>query len=131
MPTTELKTAYKDRPEGTVSKLRTYSDGLRILWMIITLLKRERPMQLFSVFGTVLVLTALVLAYPIFIEYYKTGLVPRFPTAILSSALVVLGFLSFTSGVILDTVTKGRKEAKRMRYLSLSSTHMIVKRKLQ
>ena len=131
MPTSELSTEYKDRPEGTVSKLRTYADGLRILWMIIKLLKRERPMLLFLVVAFILIFIALVLAYPIFIEYLETGLVPRFPTAILSTGLVILGFLSFTCGIILDTVTKGRQEAKRMRYLDLTSTHMLIKNRIQ
>jgi glycosyltransferase involved in cell wall biosynthesis len=119
MPSAEQATPYKARPAGSASKLRTYRDGWRILQEILMLFKEERPLAFFSIFAAVLGLTALVLAYPIFVTYLATGLVPRFPTAILSTGLMILAFLSLTCGLILDTVTRGRREMKRLVYLSL------------
>jgi len=119
MPTTEIDTPYKDRPEGSVSKLRTYQDGWRILMTILLLIKEERPLQFFgSIFGLLVVLS-LALSIPLFITYAETGLVPRFPTAILATGSMLLAFISLASGLILDTVTLGRREAKRMRYLEI------------
>lgn len=119
MPTAEMPTPYKDRPEGSVSKLSTIKDGLRILWMILVLVKEERPMQFFTLIAATLMLTAVVLIVPVFQEYLATGLVPRFPTAILSTGLAIMAFLSLTCGLVLDTVTRGRREMKRMRYLNI------------
>ena len=119
MPTTEIATPYKDRPVGSVSKLSTFRDGFRILWTIIVLVKEERPMQFFSLLAGGLAVISVALAVPIFIEYAETGLVPRFPTAILAMGLMILGFLSLTCGLVLDTVTRGRREMKRMRYLNV------------
>ena len=119
MPIVEMPTPYKDRPPGSVSKLSTFRDGFRILWTIIVLVKEERPMQFFSLLAVFLAIVSVALAVPIFIEYAKTGLVPRFPTAILAMGLMILGFLSITCGLVLDTVTRGRREMKRMRYLSI------------
>jgi len=121
MPTAEEPAPYRERAAGTASKLRTYSDGIRILWLILKLLKQERPMRTFGWIGLALVLVSLVIAYPLLDEYLRTGLVPRFPTAILTTGLAVSGFLSITCGLILDTVTRGRQEAKRMRYLEIPS----------
>ncbi len=119
MPTTEIDTPYKDRPEGSVSKLRTYRDGWRILMTILLLVKEERPLQFFgSIFGLLMVFS-LALSVPLFITYAETGLVPRFPTAVLATGSMLLAFLSLASGLILDTVTLGRREAKRMRYLEI------------
>lgn len=117
MPISELKTAYSDRPPGSTSKLSTFRDGFRILGMIGLLIKEERPMAFFGLGGLALFLVALVLAAPIVITYHQTGLVPRFPTAILATGLVILAVLSTACGLILDTVTHGRREAKRMKYL--------------
>ncbi|MBK1648472.1 glycosyl transferase [Rhabdochromatium marinum] len=122
MPIAEVSTTYRERAAGTVSKLRTFSDGARILWFILELLKQERPMRTFGLIGLALVLVAVMIAYPLLGEFLRTGLVPRFPTAILSVGLVLLGFLSIACGFILDTVTRGRQEAKRMCYLSIPST---------
>jgi glycosyltransferase involved in cell wall biosynthesis len=119
MPCAELPTPYKARPAGSASKLRTFRDGRRILQEILMLFREERPLAFFSIIAAVLALTALILAYPIFVTYLATGLVPRFPTAILSTGLMILAFLSLTSGLILDTVTRGRREMKRLVYLSL------------
>lgn len=119
MPSSEMKIGFKDRPAGSHSKLNTVSDGIRILWTIVALLKQERPMQLFSAIGFAFIFASLCLAWPVFSEYFKSGLVPRFPTAILSTGLMLLGWFSLFSGLILDTVTRGRQEAKRLRYLEL------------
>ncbi|MDR3449105.1 MAG: glycosyltransferase family 2 protein [Alphaproteobacteria bacterium] len=115
MPTAEIATPYKDRPVGSVSKLSTFRDGFRILWTIIVLVKEERPMQFFSLLAAIS--TALIV--PILIKFVQTGLVPRLPTAILSMGLMILGFLALACGLILDTVTRGRREMKRMRYLNI------------
>jgi glycosyltransferase involved in cell wall biosynthesis len=121
MPVDELDTAYKDRPDGSTSKLRTYSDGMRILLMIMRLVKEERPLAFFFSTGLILALLSLVLIWPIILTYIETGLVPRFPTAILSTGLMLLAFLSFSAGLILDTVTHGRRELKRLQYLQIKA----------
>jgi glycosyltransferase involved in cell wall biosynthesis len=119
MPVAEAEAAYKDRPVGSASKLRTYSDGFRILGMILRLLKQERPLLFFTVLAGLLSAIAIVLAVPIFITFHETGLVPRLPTAVLSTGIMLLASLSFTSGLVLDTVTRGRQELKRLHYLSI------------
>ena len=118
-PVAELQTPYRDRPSGSASKLRTFRDGFRILRTIVLLVKEERPLQFFSGVALVLSITAGVLAWPLLGEYLQTGLVPRFPTAILATGLVILAFVSFVAGLILDTVTLGRREMKRLHYLGL------------
>lgn len=122
MPTDEVATPYKDRPVGSLSKLSTFKDGFRILWTILVLVKEERPMQFFSLIALTLGVIAIGLMIPITVEYFETGLVPRFPTAILSMGLMTLSALSFACGLILDTVTRGRREMKRMRYLNIPAT---------
>jgi hypothetical protein len=117
MPIGEQKTAYSDRPEGSTSKLSTFRDGFRILGMIGVLIKEERPLAFFAAVGAALVAAAVALAVPIVITYYQTGLVPRLPTAVLATGLVILAVMSAACGLILDTVTHGRREAKRMKYL--------------
>ena len=129
MPTTEIDVAFKDRGEGSESKLNTFSDGIRILWTIANLLKQERPMITFTVVCTLLLIVAGVLSYPIFVTFFETGQVPRFPTAILATGICLLAFLSLTAGLILDTVTRGRREAKRMRYLEIPSMLSILARR--
>lgn len=119
MPFAEVPTPYKERPPGSVSKLSTYKDGLRILFMIGKLVKEERPMQAFSIAAFVLALASLVLAIPVILTYIETGLVPRLPTAVLAAALMILSFLALTCGLILDSVTRARREAKRLAYLIL------------
>ena len=119
MPFAELPTDFKDRPSGSASKLKTYSDGTRILWTIINLLRQERPMRLFGLVSIVLAAMSLILAYPLLITFLDTGLVPRFPTAILATGLMLLASLSLACGLILDTVSYGRREAKRMCYLAI------------
>lgn len=121
MPIGEVPTRYKDRPEGSVSKLRTYSDGWRILRTIVLLVKEERPLAFFAAIALVLVLVALALSAPVVVEYVHTGLVPRLPTALLSTGLMLLAALSGTCGLILDSVARGRKELKRLAYLSIAA----------
>lgn len=119
MPLGEVETPYKDRAPGSVSKLSTFRDGFRILWMIGKLIKEERPMQSFGIIAALFAILSVCTAFPLFITYYETGLVPRFPTAVLATGLGLLSFLSLTCGLILDTVTRGRREMKRLKYLEV------------
>jgi glycosyltransferase involved in cell wall biosynthesis len=119
MPVAEMETPYRERPEGSASKLHTVRDGLRILWLILRLVEEERPLQFFGVLSLLFALGSLVLAYPVFGTYLETGLVPRLPTAVLAASMMVLAFLFLASGVILNSVTLARREAKRLRYLEL------------
>ena len=125
MPVGELPATYKDRPPGSASKLRTYIDGLRILRTIVLLLKEQKPLQFFMVGAGALALAALVLGIPVIAQFMKTGLVPRLPTAVLATGLMGLAFLSTTCGFILDSVARGRKEAKRMAYLAIPSVSSV------
>jgi glycosyltransferase involved in cell wall biosynthesis len=119
MKTAEVPTRYKERPEGSASKLNTIRDGLRILKMIGLLVKEERPLAFFGGAFLVLVLVSLGLAAPIVLEYMRTGLVPRLPTAVLSVGIMLVGVLSMACGLILDTVTHSRRELKRLAYLEI------------
>lgn len=114
----EIDTPYYPRLEGSASKLNTWRDGLRILGTVIRLYRAERPLSLFGAIGIALGIASLGFAVPIFITYFATGLVPRLPTAVLSTGLMLLAFLSTAVGLILDTVTRGRREAKLFAYLS-------------
>jgi glycosyltransferase involved in cell wall biosynthesis len=119
MPVGEQVTRYGARPEGSVSKLSTYRDGFRILNTILALLRSERPVLFFGVIGGVLALLAIILSVPLAITYLQTGLVPRLPTAVLATGLVILAVLNVFCGVILDTVVRGRREVRRLAYLAL------------
>jgi glycosyltransferase involved in cell wall biosynthesis len=119
MPCAEIATNYKERPAGSVSKLRTYSDGVQIMMLIARLVKDERPMLFFGLSGLALIVLGVLLSIPLLFTYLETGLVPRFPTAILSVGLVLVGVLSGFAGLILDMTTKTRREMKRLIYLSL------------
>jgi len=119
MPMAEVDTAYKERPAGSVSKLSTYRDGFKILFTIAQMLREERPLLFFSAIGAAFALVAAILGASIVIEFVKTGLVPRLPTALLATGLMVIAFLSVMSGLILDTVTRGRWANKRLAYLSI------------
>jgi glycosyltransferase involved in cell wall biosynthesis len=119
MPIGEVPTHYRGRPVGSASKLHTVRDGLRILRTIVVLVKEERPLQFFALCGVVLLLLGFGLGFPLVTEFLRTGLVPRFPTAILATGIVVLSFLAFAVGLILDTVARGRKEMKRIAYLAI------------
>ena len=118
LPVAEVPTTYVGRPEGSQSKLSTWTDGYRILRLILVLYKNERPFQFFSWLSLLLGATALALGTPLVITFIETGLVPRQPTAILATGLVLLSALSFVTGLILDTVTRGRREIKRLAYLA-------------
>jgi hypothetical protein len=119
MPVGELPSAYGRRAEGSASKLRTGPDGLRILWAIFRLVKGERPLAFFTGVFALLAALSVALGAPVVATFLETGLVPRLPTAVLSTGLTVLAFLSLAAGFILDTVTRGRTEMKRLHYLSL------------
>jgi glycosyltransferase involved in cell wall biosynthesis len=117
MAVAEVETNYKERPPGSTSKLRTFRDGWRILMTITNLVRNERPLLFFALLALVLVIVAIVLGIPVILDYVDTGLVPRFPTAILSSALMVIAVISVATGAILDLVAHVRREAKRLAYL--------------
>jgi glycosyltransferase involved in cell wall biosynthesis len=119
LPIAEVQTPYRDRPVGSQSKLRTFRDGFRILRTIVLLVKEERPLQFFSGVAAMLAFASLGLGWPLIQTFIETGLVPRLPTAILVTGLVVLAFLSFVAGLVLDTVTLSRRELKRLHYLAL------------
>lgn len=121
MPIGELDTPYGARLEGSTSKLSTYRDGWRILLMITKLFKNERPLMFFTAIFALLALVSLGLSFPVLLTYLETGLVPRLPTAVLAASTMLLAFLSLTCGLILDTVTQGRRELKRMAYLAVPS----------
>ncbi len=122
LPVAETDTPYFARPQGSTSKLETYRDGARIHASIVKLLKEERPLAFFSAIAAALIALALILALPIFLTYARTGLVPRFPTAIAATGIVILAFLSLASAFILDSVRHGRLEARRLFYLRLPAT---------
>jgi glycosyltransferase involved in cell wall biosynthesis len=112
LPVGEIRTPYYARPDGSESKLNTWRDGFRILWTIFRLYRSERPLNFFSAIGASLAIAAIGIAIPIFVTYFETGAVPRLPTAVLSTGLMVVAVLSFLAGLILDTVTRGRREIK-------------------
>ena len=113
----EIDTPYYARAEGSASKLNTWRDGFRILWTILQLYRSERPLTFFFAFGYALAIVSIGLAVPVAITFWETGLVPRLPTAVLSMGLMVSAFLSFAVGLVLDTVTRGRREMKLLAYL--------------
>jgi glycosyltransferase involved in cell wall biosynthesis len=118
LPTAECETLYFARHPDAPSKLSAYRDGLRILGLITYLVRDVRPMLFFGSVGLIFLIIALVLGYPVVKSYYETGLVPRLPTAVLATGLVLLASLSFTCGLILDSVVNGRIEQKRLAYLA-------------
>jgi hypothetical protein len=119
LPVGEFATPYYSRLSGSASKLSTWRDGFRILWTVLKLYRAERPLAFFGSLGVALALVAVGLTIPIFITYVQQGLVPRLPTAVLATGLMLVGFLSIACGLILDTVTRGRREAKLIAYLAL------------
>jgi len=119
MPVGEIETVYGARPEGSESKLSTFGDGWRILKTIATLYRVERPVLFYGSIGALLLAAAIVLAIPLVMTYLNTGLVPRFPTAVLVTGMTVIAVLCFFAGLILDTVTRGRREIRRLAYLAL------------
>lgn len=119
MPVSEMDTRYKERPVGSVSKLNTWRDGLRILFFIAHLVREERPLMFFTLLALVFAAAGLFIGAPVVSEYMHTGLVPRLPTAVLAMGLMIIAFLAEACGLILDNVTRGRWEAKRMAYLAI------------
>jgi len=113
----EVETPYYARPQGSASKLSTWRDGLRILFTIVSLYRSERPLSFFTGVGVALAIVSIGLAIPIFVTYLEEGIVPRIPTAILSTGLMLAGFLAVVAGLVLDTVTRGRREMKLIAYL--------------
>src|SRR3954464_6766303 len=118
LPVAEIETPYFARPEGSFSKLNTWSDGFRILGTILKLYRSEKPLRFFTVIGIFLMLVSIGLAIPVIVTYLEEGLVPRLPTAVLSMGLMIVAVLSVSSGLVLDTVTRGRREMKLLAYLS-------------
>ncbi|WP_343728795.1 glycosyltransferase family 2 protein [Duganella sp.] len=131
MPVAEVATRYGARPEGSVSKLNTYRDGFRILWMILKLFKNEKPLAFFSIGALASLLLSLGLALPLLDTYLQTGLVPRLPTAVLCVGLGLLAAMLLGCGLILDTVTRGRIEQKRFAYLQIPAPHYEVRRDIR
>lgn len=121
IPFLEVTTPYYARPEGSESKLSTWSDGWKIAVTILKLVKGERPLAFFSAIAAALAAASLVVAFPLWLTFLETGLVPRLPSAVLATGLMLSAFLSFACGLILDTVTKGRQEMKRLAYLAQPS----------
>ncbi|HEY0282172.1 MAG TPA: glycosyltransferase family 2 protein [Rhizomicrobium sp.] len=119
VPMAEARTRYKERPKGSASKLSTYRDGFRILLTIAGMMRRERPLIFFTSIFAFFALFSFAIGIPVVIEYFQTGLVPRLPTAVLVTGMMMLAFLSLFTGLILDTVTRGRWEIKRLRYLAI------------
>jgi glycosyltransferase involved in cell wall biosynthesis len=119
VPVAEIPIPFGKRPPGSMSKLRTVRDGGRILWVLLILTKEVRPFAFFAFWGGLAALVAVALAYPLLLTYLKTGLVPRFPTAILATGIALLAFLSLGCGIVLDSVSRGRNEMKRLRYLEI------------
>jgi hypothetical protein len=118
LPVAEVETPYYARPEGSFSKLNTWRDGFRILGTILKLYRSEKPLRFFSAIGVFLALVSIGLAIPVLITYLEQGIVPRLPTAVLSMGLMIVAMLSVSSGLVLDTVTRGRREMKLLAYLS-------------
>lgn len=119
MPVAEVEVPYHSRPEGSDSKLRTWRDGMRILAAIIFLYKEIRPFRFFGALFFVFALTSVILAYPLVVTFVQTGLVPRIPTAVLATGTMLFGVVLLACGMVLDTVSRGRRESKRMRYLTI------------
>jgi len=120
IPTAEVTTQYRQRETGSVSKLNTYRDGVKILWTIFLLTNHFKPFLLYSIIAALLACLSIFLGIPIFEEYFRTGLVPRFPTAILATGIMLLAALSFVCGLILHTISRGQLEVKRLYYLQSS-----------
>jgi glycosyltransferase involved in cell wall biosynthesis len=117
LPVAEVSTPYYARPKGSASKLNTWRDGFNILWTILQIYRSERPLPFFSAIAIALALVSIGLAIPIVITFVQQGIVPRFPTAILATGLMLAALLSFAGGIVLDTVTRGRREMKLLAYL--------------
>jgi glycosyltransferase involved in cell wall biosynthesis len=124
LPVAEIETPYFARPEGSFSKLNTWRDGFRILGTILKLYRSEKPLRFFSAIGLFLIVVSIGLAIPVVVTWLEQGIVPRLPTAVLSMGLMILAVLSVSSGLVLDTVTRGRREMKLLAYLALPGADM-------
>lgn len=122
MPLAEIETSYFERPPESLSKLRTLADGFRILVMIVKLIREERPLPFFLAIFTLFLFLTLILGVPVIWEFLETGLVPRLPTALLATGLMLLAFISLACGLIVDMITHMRREIKRLHYLSLAAS---------
>ena len=118
LPVAEIETPYFARPEGSFSKLNTWRDGFRILGTILKLYRSEKPLRFFSSLGVFMMLVSIGLAIPVVVTFLEEGIVPRLPTAVLSMGLMIMALLSVSSGLVLDTVTRGRREMKLLAYLA-------------
>ena len=121
VPQTEIMVGFRDRPEGSVSKLRTYHDGMKILRLIGQLVQAERPLPFYGFFGVLFAVIGLVLGIPVIVSYVRTGLVERFPTAILAASTMIISFLCFVVGLVLTGVLRARQDAARLAYLTWSA----------
>ncbi|MBJ8346206.1 glycosyltransferase family 2 protein [Antrihabitans sp. YC2-6] len=121
VPQSSVEVGFRDRPAGSESKLRTYHDGFKILWLILGLARHERPVAFYGLLGGLSWLIAVILTVPIIVEFYETHLVPRFPTLFLAFTLILLGCLAWTAGLILDGIRRSRHEAARLVYLRYSA----------
>ena len=130
MPLGEVETPYRDRGEGSSSKLSTYKDGARIFLTILHLVKEERPLQFFTLISVILFVTGVVLGFPLFLEFRRTHLVPRLPTGVLATGIMMLSFLSLVCGLVLDSVSRGRKEIKQLAYLAAGQSTAVAERRL-
>jgi hypothetical protein len=117
VPQTEIQVGFKDRPAGSVSKLRTYHDGFRILRLIAMLVQHERPVVFYGLLSALFTILGLLFGTPLIVEFWQTGLVPRLPTAVLASSLMLIAILSFVVGLVLNGVLRAREEAARLEYL--------------
>ncbi len=126
----EVQTPYRDRTAGSTSKLSTYKDGARIFLTILHLVKEERPLQFFTLIAVILFLTSIVLGFPLFVEFRRTHLVPRLPTGVLATGIMMLSFLSLVCGLVLDSVSRGRKEQKQIAYLQTGQAYAAQSRRL-
>jgi hypothetical protein len=118
LPVAEVETRYYARPQGSFSKLNTWRDGFRILGTVLKLYRTEKPLRFFTAIGALLAALAIGLSIPVFVTYLEQGIVPRLPTAVLSTGLMIVAMLSVSSGLVLDTVTRGRREMKLLAYLA-------------
>ena len=125
VPQIEVPVGFKDRPEGSESKLRTYHDGFRILSLIVELIRHERPMMFYGIVGALLMLIGLAIGLPVVIEFFDTGFVPRLPTAVLALGVILLAVLSWMTGLVLDGVLKSRREFSRLNYLQYSAPALV------
>jgi len=125
LPVAEMETPYYARPEGSFSKLNTWRDGFRILGTILKLYRSEKPLRFFGSLGVAFALVSIGLAIPIVVTYLEQGIVPRLPTAVLSTGLMIVAMLSLSSGLVLDTVTRGRREMKLLAYLAQGTSREV------